>query len=144
MLLTVCKSKKRYNLRYKIQVCTLIFENEFWLKLIFQKYSLCVPFRALLVCFRNRHQYNVTFRHWYSITFWGGGWKDDQISKYRFWFTVIRKRLLEFSSFISIRYVIHFLIKYNRVTVTLIRVITKKNLYLNLLVTNKILLWVAI
>ena len=45
--------------------------------------------------------------------------------------------LLEFSSFISIKYVIYFSIKYNRVTVTLNCIITEKNLYVNLLVTNK-------
>ena len=70
-----------------------------------------VPLRALIVRFWNRHQYNV-----------GGGWKDDQIIKYRFSFTVIKKEnsshiflityeeamLLEFSSFISENYVICF------------------------------------
>ena len=52
--------------------------------------------------------------------------------------------VLEFSSFLSIRYVICFKVKYNRVTVTLSCVITKNNLYLNLLVANSIFLWVAI
>ena len=52
--------------------------------------------------------------------------------------------LLEFSSFISVKQVIYFLQKYNRVTVTLSCVITKNNLYLNLLVTHQILLCVAI
>ena len=65
-----------------------------------------IPLRALPVCFRNRHQYNVTFRHRYSITFGGGGWKGNQILKYRFSFTVMWKMLLEFSSFISLRYLV--------------------------------------
>ena len=52
--------------------------------------------------------------------------------------------LLEFSSFISVRHVICLKVKYNRVTVTLSCVITEKNLYLNLLVVNLILLWIAI
>ena len=64
-----------------------------------------------LVCFRNRHQCNVTFRHRYSIIFWVGGWKGDQILKYRFSFTVMRKMFLELYSFVSIRYVICFKIK---------------------------------
>ena len=52
--------------------------------------------------------------------------------------------LLEFSSFISVKYVICFLQKYNGVTVTLNCVITEKNLYLNLLVTYQIFLCVTI
>ena len=35
----------------------------------FQKYSVCALLRPLLVCFRNSHQYNVTFRHQYSLVF---------------------------------------------------------------------------
>ena len=52
--------------------------------------------------------------------------------------------LLEFSSFISVKYVICFWQNYNRVTVTLSCVITEKNFYLNLLVTYQIFLSVAI
>ena len=92
-----------------------------YLKPKFQKYSICVPLRPLLVCFRNRHQCNVTYRHQYSIIFWGG-WKGDQILKYRFSFIVMRKMLPEFSSFVSVRYLrylICFLVKYNIVTATL-------------------------
>ena len=77
---------------------------------------------AIVVCFRNRHQYKVTFRYWCSIIFWGGDWKGDQILKYRFSFSVIKEEnsskiflvtyeeamLLEFSSFISAKYVICF------------------------------------
>ena len=51
--------------------------------------------------------------------------------------------LLEFSSFILVKYVICFKQKYNRVTVTLSCVITEKNLYLNLLVTYQIFLLVV-
>ena len=70
--------------------------------------------------------------------------EGNQISKYRFGFTVVRMVLLEFSSFTSIRYIICFQVKYNIVTDTLNCVITVTNLYLNLLVANLILLWVAI
>ena len=35
-------------------------------------------FKALLVYFRNRREYNVAIRHRYSIPFRGGGWKGDQ------------------------------------------------------------------
>ena len=53
--------------------------------------------------------------------------------------------LLEFPSFISVKYVICFQQKCNkRVTVTLSCVITEKNLYLNLLVTYQIFSCVAI
>ena len=74
----------------------------------FQKYSVCALLRPLLVCFRNSHQYNVTFRHQYSLVFWGGIRKGDQILKFRFSFIVMRKMFLEFFCFISIRYVICF------------------------------------
>ena len=50
----------------------------------------------------------MAFRNQYSITFLGGGWKVDQILKYRFSFTVMMKMLLEFSFFISIRYSKYF------------------------------------
>ena len=33
-----------------------------YIKFKFQKYRICVPPRAFLVYFRNRHQHNVTFR----------------------------------------------------------------------------------
>ena len=33
-----------------------------YIKFKFQKYSICVPLRAFLVYFMNRHQHNVTFR----------------------------------------------------------------------------------
>ena len=52
--------------------------------------------------------------------------------------------LLEFSSFISVKCVISFLKKYNRVTVTPNCVITGTNLYLNLLVTYQMFLSAAI
>ena len=120
--------------------------------------NVFAPLIPLLVCFRNGHQYKVTFSYWYSIIFYGGGWKGDQILKYKFSFTVIKEgnsrnnflitcegvMLLEFSSFISVKYVICFLQKYNGVTVTLNCVITEKNLYLNLLVTYQIFLCVTI
>ena len=87
-----------YHSCYKFQ-----YYPNFWeiqnLNLKSQKCSICVPLRALLVCFKNRHQY-VSFRHWYIIT-WGGGWKGNQILKHKFSFTVMRKLLLEFSTFIS-------------------------------------------
>ena len=81
-----------------------------------------------------------------------------QIVKLRFSLTVIKEgnssniflityeelMLLEFSSFISVKYVICFWEIYNRVTVTLSFVIIEKNLYLNLLVTHQISLYVAI
>ena len=79
-----------------------------YIRLRFQKHSICVPLRISLLFFRNRHQSNVTFRHQYSITLWGGGWKGNQILKYRFSLTVMRKVLLKFSSFVSIRYLICF------------------------------------
>ena len=81
-----------------------------------------------------------------------------QIAKLRFSLTVIKEgnssniflityeelMLLEFSSFVSVKYVICFWEIYNRVTVTLSCVIIEKNLYLNLLVTHQISLYVAI
>ena len=48
----------------------------------------------------------------------------------------MRKILLEFSIFISVRYIVCIKVKDNRVTDTLNRVITEKHHYLNLLVTN--------
>ena len=77
--------------------------------------NVFVPLRPLLVCFRNGNQFKVTFSYWYSIIFYGGGWKGDQILKYRFSFTVIKKEspsniflitseeamLLEFSFYFS-------------------------------------------
>ena len=74
---------------------------------------------VIVVCFRNRHQYKVTFSYSYSIIFYGGGWNGDQILKRRFSFTVIKEKnssniflityeeamLLELSSFISVKYV---------------------------------------
>ena len=33
-----------------------------YIKFKFQKYSICVPLRAFLVYFMNKHQHNVTFR----------------------------------------------------------------------------------
>ena len=68
----------------QVSIYNLIFKKEFQLKLKFT--NICIPLRTLLAYFRGRHQYNITFRHWYSITFCGGGWKGDQILKYRFSF----------------------------------------------------------
>ena len=79
----------------------------------------------------NRYQH----RYQYRTTFWGGGWKGDQILKYSLLFTMM-KMLLEISSFILIRYIICFLVEYYRVTVTLSFIITWKNFYLNLLEAN--------
>ena len=47
---------------------------------------------VIVVCFRNRHQYKVTFSYSYSIIFYGGGWNGDQILKRRFSFTVIKEK----------------------------------------------------
>lgn len=75
----------------------------------------------MLVYFRNRHQdvpgYDITRRR---------GWKVDLNFRYgMFSFTVIRKIMLEFSFFISVRYKISFEVKYNRVTIRLTCVITE-------------------
>ena len=78
------------------------------IKLKVQKYNICVPLMPLLVYFRNRHQYIISFRHKSGITFWGGGWKGDQSLKYKFSSTRTRKILQEFSSFILRRHVIWF------------------------------------
>ena len=105
-------------------------------------------------CFRNRHQYKITFSCWYSVIFYGGGWKGDQILKCSVSYIAIKQKnssnifliayeeamLLEFSPFISVKDVICFSQIYNRVTVTLSYAITEKNLYLNLLVTCQIFL----
>ena len=47
---------------------------------------------VIVVCFRNRHQYKVTFSYLYSIIFYGGGWNGDQILKRRFSFTIIKEK----------------------------------------------------
>ena len=55
----------------------------------------------MLVCFRNRHQGFP----WKTITFWSGGWKGDQIFRYhRFLFTVMRKKLLDFTKSLNTYY----------------------------------------
>lgn len=75
----------------------------------------------MLVYFRNRHQdvpgYDITRRR---------GWKVDLNFRYgMFSFTVIRKIMLEFSFFISVRYKISFEVEYNTVTIRLTCVITE-------------------
>ena len=47
---------------------------------------------VIVVCFRNRHQYKVTFSYSYSIIFYGEGWNGDQILKRRFSFTIIKEK----------------------------------------------------
>ena len=64
-----------------------------------------IPVMVLLVCLKNRHH---DFPG-YSITFRRGGWERDQMFRYsRFSFTVMRNILLEFSFFLSLRYIIYF------------------------------------
>ena len=113
--LPVYKSRKHYCLIYKNNKFEYIPQV---LRVSFNSNSnfrnICIPYRALLVYFSNRHQLNITFRHRDSITYRGGDLKADQILKNRFPFAKMRKMLLLFRFFISIKYIMCYYVKYKQ------------------------------
>ena len=83
--LCACKSKELYDWKYKsnkFQYIPNFWEWVFNYNLKFR--NVFVILKPLVVDFRNRHQYKVTFSCWYSIIFEGGGWEGDRILKNRF------------------------------------------------------------
>ena len=95
----VFKSKKHYNLGYKSNNFQLRRITNSILRMGFSNFrNRCVPLKIDVYLFQEPAsiQYTfITFRHRYSISFWGGGWKVDQILKHRLSFTVITKILLQ-------------------------------------------------
>ena len=138
-----CKPWKHYNPRYIQGNKVLILP---WFLIMCFNWNrnlrnIYIPVRALLVCSKNMHIASL-FK---DLSGHSMKLKGDQIFTYSgFLFTVMKEKLLEFFFCVSVRKIVCFCVKWSRVTYVFNDPFTEKHFYLNLLVINSILLWVAI